>query len=131
MNIRLIGIVEDGTTRRVGVPTNSAKTIAVVRGETTTIEVEIINPGDVRQSPGATDSVIMTISKRPGYGPTLTKTAVVTGNVATFSISPSDLKNFKVGKYVYDVWWTVLAGGRSNIIKMSTCDVLANVTVIP
>ena len=108
--VRLIGVVEDGTTRRAGVPVNPRTTLKTSKGQDFQIEVTVVTSGGNQVSLAGTTPTL-TIKKRPQDDPALLKytNGDIVGNVVTFTLPSVDSKRKldPPGQYVYDVWITL------------------------
>lgn len=121
MKISLVGVLEDGTPRRTGVPVNPRNTITIQQGANVTIEITAKTSSGTIIDFGAVGTVVaMSIKKKPADQPAaIYKTATRSGTLATFALVPTDTKNLTPGRYVYDVWLT-FGGLRDAIIPLST-----------
>jgi hypothetical protein len=132
MKISLIGVLEDGTPKREGVPINPRNTITIQQGANVTIEVKVQTPGGTFIDLGdPTTSIVLSVKKKPAdQPPPIQKTATKLGSIATFTLLPADTKNMTPGRYIYDVWLTC-ASIRDAVIPLSTLVLEATATTAP
>jgi hypothetical protein len=132
MKISLVGVLEDGTPKRAGVPNNPRNTVTIQQGANVTLEVKVQTPGGTFiDFNDPTTSLLWTIKKKPAdQPPPIQKTASKSGTVATFALLPADTKNMTPGRYVYDVWLTY-ASARDAVIPLSTLVLEAAATSAP
>lgn len=132
MRIVVTGVLEDGTPRSAGVPTNSRHNLNVQRGGDLALEVHVVTPlGTAVPLGGAGTTLIFTAKKRPEQSPpSIVKTATLAGNVGTFLITPADTKRLQPGLYSWDVWLTK-GGLRDAVVPLSPLQLQASSGKIP
>lgn len=134
--IRLVGVLEDGTTRAPQMPLNTATTVLIPQFADVRIEVEVFNaagvPVDV-SAIGAAAAFLPIQRELPPCSkqPELTVVGVWGGapgprNLLVFSISATDTtpaNGFSLGRYFFDIWVKFTSGpfaGRWQIVRPST-----------
>ena len=138
MNLTLIGVLEDGSPRRPGVPINPRTTITFPQGVSLSLTVQIVRPDGSPVILGPSDKAEWSVKKKPTDNPPLiAKTAtslnVVAGN-PVFTTLPVDTKQMEAGRYVWDVWLTRVVGldtFRDPVIGQSTLVLEASVVPVP
>lgn len=126
MKIALVGVLEDGTPRRAGVPIDSRANLSIVKGTDVDIEVSVVTPSGSAVGMTGSDELLMTIKRRPQDGsPKLSLTGTLSGNKGTFSITPNDTRRFQPGLLGYDVWLTK-GSKRDPVIPLSPLTLLAS-----
>lgn len=132
MKISLVGLLDDGSPRRAGVPVNPRNTITISQGGDVIFEVKVqATSGTLVDLHDVSTSMIWSVKKKPADQPALIRSvAARTVQTATFTLTPADTKNLTPGRYVYDVWLT-LGGKRDAVIPLSTLILEAAATPPP
>ena len=133
MRIELTGVLEDGTPRRAGVPTDARANINFLKGSDAEIIVTVVTPGgDPVDLTGAFTEILLTVKKRPEEDPPRIARAAssVAGNRATFIFVPADTRRLDAGLYTYDVWLTK-GGARNSVIPLSPFQLLDTAAAVP
>ena len=129
MTYTLTGLFDDGSTQASSLPTNARTTLQVPLGVNATIAVQVLTPSGGVYPIGAA-TLVLTVKKKALEDNKIQKTAVIAGNIATFTIVPADTKNLLPGAYIYDVWMT-LGGLRNPVVPLSPFVLLSSVTPPP
>lgn len=124
MRISLVGVLEDGTPRRAGVPVNPRASLSIVKGSDVDLMVTVVTPAGTPVSLGGSDELLLTVKKRPTDSLRLSLTATIAGNIGTFAITPTDTRRLDPGLFGYDVWLTK-DNKRDPVIPLSPFELLA------
>ena len=112
MQVSLTAILNDGSPRRAGVPSDPRTTLSIPQGSDVTLKVSVVTPfgSPVDLSLPGTE-MLLTIKKNPKLfwdsWPRITKKATLgSGGVGVFQLEPGDWYNWAAGLYAWDVWLT-------------------------
>ena len=131
MRIFLTGVVEDGTTRREGVPIDPRASLSVTKGSNVEIVVAVVTPGgEPVKLTGVGTELLLTVKKRPTETATISRLAISEGNIGTFTLVPTDTRTQTAGLYGYDVWLTK-DGKRDVVVPLSPFNLLEANAAIP
>ena len=138
-NIRLLGVVDDGSKFDPRVPPNTATTITCPQGGTVTVEVSLVYnsgvPVDVASLPAwaATLTVVDTFLPDNVRCEALTIASGIlvsaeAKNKLRFLLNSRDLRRAVPGRYFFDVWLTSTEGAvttKWQVIRMGAFVLLA------
>ena len=125
MLIELQGIYEDGSTRSASLPTDSAVTIRIPKGASTTLRLRVLRASGVPFHIAASDTFLLTVRSTTQYAPRVleragTQATAIGPNVVEFALTPADTRSRDPGEYACDIWRTTALGVRDSLLATST-----------
>lgn len=123
--IKLIGVYDDGTRPRYGLPFDPRAPLRLLHRQPTTVELEVITPAGIPFPLSLGDQFALVAKHRNGCDPL--PVLQVAGllaptrgpNFATFSITAADTEDLTPKHYQYDVWM-VRSGVGTSLVPTST-----------
>lgn len=134
MVVNILGIIYDTQIRAANIPSNPDLVITVPQGGDATVRMRLVyaSGGIVPKTKIKAASVVLTAKQRILGAPKnleLTATFDVDTQSWQFLVPAAKTKNMTFGRYVYDVWVTLLNGeleSREQVVPASAFIILAS-----
>lgn len=131
MVIDLVGILDDGSAYAPGIPLNPRKQLNIPKGGDVTIRLSVFTPNGEAVSLASPVALVLTVKNRPEDSAIFSRTPTVVGTVASFAITPADMRQQEAGFYVYDIWLTDSGGKTNPVVPLSPLQLQAASRAVP
>lgn len=108
--VNLLGVFDNGTRPRNGLPIDPRVPLRLLHRQPTTIELEVVTPVGIPYDLLSGDAFAFVVKQRDGCDPLPVlqvagaRAATRGPNFATFSVTAADTENLEPRQYQYDIW---------------------------
>lgn len=123
LTLDLVGVLEDGSVRAAGVPSNPRKTLSFPVASDALVRLRVVTADGNPVPMGGTTSLLFTLKKK--YTDTdalISRAATIDsagGGLCSFRFVPIDTRQLSPGQYTYDIWLTDTSGNRFAVVPTS------------